>query len=196
MGYAPAHGLKFQWDMVIAHSDDEFRQDLLTALETGDALRNMLLLTVICSGWDGMSSPVSKTRKLKRTARRFGYHAIATIDSVSNRVQMPLGNVSTRYYWPVTTVIQESYVWLTPPSGAKPKGCLTEEESRLANAYCIVRGLGRDSVDYDVVQAVAQNYEELSPYLDFLRSSGDVTMDSIYRILDTKPELALAEGAL
>lgn len=196
--YAPTSSLNFQWDMVIKYSDDEFREDLLTALREGSGLRNTLLVTAICSGWDGMTSPVSKTRKLKRTARRFGYHAIATIDSVLSRVQIPAtsGNVNHRHYWPVISVIQDSYVWLTPPSGAKPNCRLTREESQLANAYCLVRGFGSDAIDYDLVDAVAENYEELSPYFDYLSSVDEISMDSLHRIMETKPEVALAEGAL
>ena len=198
LDHQPASGLSFIWRNIIERADDEVLEDILSALKQGDEYRNVILVSAICSGWDGMTSPLSKDKKLKRTARRFAYHCIATIDSA-----VPAGTkgnkpeiLNQRDYAPLILNMQQSYKWLTPPSRVKPKGRLTEEESLLANVYCLVKAHSKRNLDDKVLQTIADNFDELKKYTGYIAAMESVSMDSIEKLLGTKPELALAEGAL
>lgn len=198
LDHQPALGLSFIWRNIIERADSEVLEDILSALNHGTGYRNTILVSAICSGWDGMTSPFAKDKKLKRTARRFAYHCIATIDSVvtADMKGSKTELLSQRHYAPLVLSMQRSYTWLTPPSRVKPKGRLTEEESRLANVYCLVKAHSKKNLDTKALYLVAANYEALKKYSGYIAAMESLNLDSIEKLLDTKPELALAEGAL
>lgn len=196
--YETGDGLSYIWKQFIENADEPLLEDLLAVLRTGRRTRNTLLISAICYGYDGMTSPLGKSKKLKRTTRRFTYHAMATIDTVcfleglGDESKTPL---RTTEYVHLIRTIQTGYSWLTPPSKARPDGPLNSEEALLANAFVIANGIGRDGVRESAVQVIADNYEELRPYFKLLYSS-EKTSDGVEAILATTPVIALTAGAL
>lgn len=186
------------WENLVKHADDQLLHDLLAAMESGTAFSNLILTGAACLNHDGMGSPVTKGGHLKRTARRFIYHSIATIDIASRLINAPRNTwiIPRRKYDPLISNIQSSYYWLTPPSRLRPNSPLSENDSLLANAYCLVAGLHGDTKDKVLLSFIAENFSALEPYLDYIISSEIINRGRLESLLETSPELSLSAGAL
>jgi hypothetical protein len=196
--YETGDGLSYVWKRFIENADDQILEDLLASLKRGNRMRNILLVSVICYGHDGMTTPLGKSGKLKRTTRRFAYHAMVTIDMIcflGGLGACPKSPLRMTEYTHLIRAIQLGYQWLTPPAKARPNGPLNSDEVLFANAFVVAKGDGVTGVREPVVHAIATNYESLRPYFRAIYASGK-GVDGINALLATMPEPALSEGAL
>lgn len=195
----PADSYSYDWKTFIQHADDELLEDILSALRKGSERRNLLLVTAICGGYDGMGRLLGSGKRLKRTARRFAYHVIDTIDMlclVAGVNDLPADSAFLRKSSWLIGYVRESYSWLTPPSKSRPDGPLTDKETLLANAFVVTKGIGRDGSLEPGVRFLADNFDEMEPYFKTIHSYSEVTVAHLQALLATKPILALSSGAL
>ena len=193
-------GYYYVWKRILMCADDDLLESILSALKNGNGVRNVILLSAICGGYDGMGKVFGKSGKLKRSARRFAYHAIETIDTVCLLAEVNMDSVadavSIRSFRGLALHIQNGFSWLTPPSRTYSNGPLTDEESLLANSFVITGGVGPDNLMVPGIHLIADNYEELKPYFKLIHSSNDKSVDRLRALLETRPALALVSGAL
>lgn len=200
VGYG-TDGFLHDWKRILECADDELLEDLLASLKRGSEIHNVLLVRAVCGGYDGMGKTIGKNGKLKRSARRFAYHALATLDlacdleGVGGRRRMSDWEIR-RYRWLLQSV-QAGFSWLTPPSKTHDTGPLTEDESRLARAFVVTQGTQRDNLMEPGIYFLAEHYDEMKPFFRLIYSSaGRNTLSGLQALLATKPEAALASGAL
>jgi hypothetical protein len=147
-----------------------------------------------------MGKPIGKNGSLKRSARRFAYHALETVDTacfLGGVTETHLSGSSFRKHRGLVNDIQNGFSWLTPPSKSHDVGPLNEKESLLAKAFIVTRGIHRDGAMEPGVHFLAENYEEMEPYFSLIYSAAERnTVNGLRALLATKPELALASGAL
>lgn len=193
-------GHLFIWKRVLQCADDQLLEDILDSLRQGSEIRNALLVSAVCSGYDGMGKPIGKNGLLKRSARRFAYHALATVDlacELEGIREKSLNGSSLRHYRGTLTNIRNGFSWLTPPSKAHGTGALTEAESRLAKAFVVTKGTQRDDAMEQGIHFLAEHYDEMESYFPLIHSSAESnTLSGVHALLATKPEMALASGAL
>lgn len=193
-------GYSYVWKRILQCADDEILEDILAALRQGSEVRNKLLLLAICGGYDGMGKPMGKNGLLKRSARRFAYHALETVDMacfLGGVGEAQQNSASFRKYRGLLSDIQNGFSWLTPPSKSHDVGPLNEKDSLLAKAFVITKGIQRDGAMEPGVHFLAENYDEMKPYFHLIYSTAErSTVNSLRALLATRPELALASGAL
>ena len=156
-------------------------------------IRDMMIATAACNGYDGMGRVIGK-KGVKHTVIRFVHHAVATVDAVIYARSPILRNRSSSALGQEMYYISDSYHKLTPPSGKKHKGPLTESERGMANAYCLENMLGLDVPDDDMTY-FAQHYAAIEPVLGIVIDRDDMSRALVDNIIGSHTA-SLTEGVL
>lgn len=198
--YPAPDGHSFLWKRIVQCADQEVLVSLLEALQQGSEFRNLLFLSAVCGGYDGMGRPIGKNGLLKRSARRFIFHAQETVELVclvAGLKEEKMGLNDFRKHRHLVGNIQNGFLWLTPPNKKHAAGHLSASDASLAKAFVVADGSRRGDDKNAVVSFIADHYEELRPYFQLIyRSSKDIGVSGMQALLATKPVASLSSGAL
>jgi hypothetical protein len=187
-------GQRYNWERVLTALDEETVRVLNGELAGDGGVRDMILIIAACNGYDGMGRVLGKSG-IKHTAVRFIHHAVATVDVVVF-VRQPvwhphrLSSSANREL----SYIRESYYALTPPSGRRAYGPLTELERGFANTVCLENLLGLE-ISRDETEYFAQHYSVIEPALSVVVERADMSRAMVDQIRES-PALSLTAGAL
>lgn len=186
----PVPNDKFQneWDRFVLFAGSSLIGTLDKALVNGSSGRDQTIIAGVCQGSSSFVNAVGKGGKLTPTATRYFYFLISVVDVVI-RVQGPWRE-DLNYFGPV----QRIYSSLRRDYGGKG-GELSKKEIRLARTVMLsaLLNIRLRAVDIDYF---SENYDALEPYLDFIIQRNDMSENQIKALVETRPEPALAEGAL
>lgn len=190
-------GHTFNWRQFLSRSDDQMLTTLHGAFRFDGSDRDQALLAAICGSYDGMGRYRGKSGNIKPTATRYAYHCVATIDFCLGHSQTT-SSQPRRILAGAEFPMQYSYRLLTPPTGRRYRGPLSEKEVRAARAACLAR-LATESNKYPEKQAmdfIADHYYELEPYFDTMIETNDISQHFLESLVETQPAAALVGGML
>lgn len=186
---APDAKLQADWDRIILLAGEPLIATLDNALGNGRSDRDQAIIAGVCKGPGRFVNVVGKGGKLTPTVTRYYYFLISVIDVVM-RVQGSMGDDTINYF----AQTERIYSVLRRDYGHKG-GELSKKEVRMARTLMLSALLGArlraSDVDY-----FSENYDALEPYLDLIIQRKEMSGNQIKVLIETRPELALAEGAL
>jgi hypothetical protein len=185
----PDEKLQKEWDRIVLLAGDSLIGTLDKALGTGSSGRDQTIIAGVSQGPSRFTNMVGKGGRLTPTATRYFHFLISVIDVVI-RVQGPWREDIINYFG----TVQRIYSSLRRDYGGKG-GELSKKEIRMARTV-ILSALLNTRLRASDVDYFSDNYDTLEPYLDLIIQRKDMSENQIKALIETRPEPALAEGAL
>lgn len=180
------------WRTVITNASAETVVALDEAVGNGTALKERIIIAAVHRGHNYQSSKLGKNGRLRPGATRYIHHVIATSDVLVRAGTHPDDDTEAirNYLNPALRsfdILKRSY-------GSK-SGPLSKEDARKACAltlsHCMRVPLNPEGLKY-----FSDNYDDLSKYIELFVQRKDLNIETATMLLASKPEQALADGAL
>lgn len=181
---------KNQWQKIVLRVNSGLLEELDRELGDGRSARDQLLIAGIANSERSLINVFGKGGKITPTTTRYFYFVITVIDIVLE-VRGPWNGVKPLEHF---HSVQRSYQRLKRSYGAKG-GKLSLADAGMARAVVISELLNLRSRPEEL-EYFARNYDSLKNYLPIIVQRKEICSNHLAALLDTKPQLALSEGAL
>lgn len=186
--FAVVPGYNQEWSRLAAFASDELGAELAEALEAATDAQRRLIVSAACNG-PAQSTIYGVGGWIREEAQDFIRFVLAVADTAVRVMEVQKGEWSGKdLLW----ALRDCYE-AVGKAGSSP----TEEYRRLSKATlvcCAANGSGKgfnDDAPY-----LAEHFDTLEPYMEFLIRSGDTSNGQLNMLLTTQPVPSLSEGIL
>lgn len=180
-----------KWSRLVAFADDDLKAELLNAMEGSGTYRKDVIAVAACEGTD-KGNIFGIGGYLKIEAQHYIRFVLSVVDTAIRAKSVQYGTLLKKKY--ILTSLQHAYATLE--GSTEP---MTEEQVRFAKAAIVAHATHESlsiAATKDDVQYLAEHFDGLDQYLEFIVRSGDMSRSQLNMLLTTKPLLPLIDGML